>query len=153
MKRFDSKGRIYVPEQYRCDENLDDLVVFKECYCENGHNLVSKRVKFGKCNGIWLKIQGEKGDGFIAVSPVWGDKTRVTIDLDLINHELVQLFCPECDVKLPKYSNCKCGGDMVTIFLDNAANYSHCVGVCNRIGCPHSEIKNSDELFYFSRSL
>ena len=153
MKIFDSKGRMRVPDSKKSYKiTKGEKLVIDECYCKNGHNLISSKAKFGDFNGIYLKAKNKFCDGYIALSPVWGDKSRISIDIDLREGGLIDLFCPECETPLAKYSKCDCDGDMVIFFLDKDADYSKCVGVCNRIGCPNSELKkDSLELFYFSR--
>lgn len=153
MKIYDSKGRMYVPDSTKDYKDLEGKkILIDKCYCKNGHNLISPRVKFGDFNGILLKAKNKKCDGYIALSPVWGDKSRITIDIDFCEGDLIDLYCPECNTPLSRYSKCDCDGDMVIFFLDKNADYSKCVGICNRLGCPHSELKkDSLELFYFSR--
>ena len=152
MRIFDSKGRFYIPDQNKCAESLkNDIAVFDKCYCHNGHNLVSGRAKFGDCHGIVIKAKNSSGIGYIALSPIWGDKSRMHFDINLINGETLELICPECNEPLHYYSKCTCGGEMVTLFLSENKDYMKCIGICNRVGCPHSEFKTSDELFRLSR--
>lgn len=152
MKMYNSKGMIYIPESKKIPIQPEgELIVLTEGFCVNGHSLINSRVKFRKYSGLYFTVFGKNGRGFMALSPVWGEKIRLSIDIDLIDDELIDICCPTCGVLLPKYSPCDCGGDMVTVFLDKEGDYSNCIGICNRIGCPNSEIKSSDELLYNSR--
>jgi hypothetical protein len=40
---------------------------------------------------------------------------------------------------------------MITLFADKQGNFCNCIGVCNRVGCSHSEIKKGTELFNIYR--
>ncbi len=152
MKIFDSKGRFYIPSKKKCEESLEsDVVVLKNCYCHNGHNLVSNRAKFGDCNGIVLKAKNKSGTGYIALSPIWGDKSRMNFNIELIEGGKIQLLCPECDEPLSNYSKCNCDGEMIVLFLTKNNDFSECIGICNRVGCQHSEFKTSNELLRLSR--
>jgi len=152
MKIFDSKGRIRIPDNTKkLNLQENEKLAITECYCKNGHNLINSRAQFNGLPGILIKVYGHNGRGFLALSPVWGDKSKISVDIDLIENELLHLCCPLCDEVLVKYSHCECGGEMVTLFLDKKQDFSNCIGICNRYGCPHSEIKNSQELLYHSR--
>ena len=150
MSRFNAKGMWRFPKKRRSDED-DDILVVKKCFCPNGHNLVSSRVEFKGYNGIMIKVTKNGETGFLAVSPLCGDKSKLTLDIDLSDGEILKLLCPVCDVPLPVYAPCDCGGDMITLFADDKGNYCNCIGICNRVGCSHAEIKNPDELFALYR--
>ena len=154
MSRFNSKGmwRFTTMTRNKKESDIaDDVVVVKKCFCPNGHNLVSQRVDFKGYSGIMLKIKIGKRTSFLALSPLCGDKSKLTLDIDLIEGEILELLCPICVVPLPVYAPCDCGGDMITLFADDKGNYCNCIGVCNSVGCSHAEIKNPDELFALYR--
>ncbi len=145
MKRFNSKGRMIFPSHKKSgQEDKPDVVT--ECYCPNGHNLVNSQSVFREYNGIVLKAQCAGKTGLIFLSPIAGDKSRFTFDLDLIEGELLQLSCLECGAPLPVYGPCDCGGKYVALFLDKELDFSHCIGICNRVGCTNSWIKSGDEI-------
>lgn len=126
----------------------ESILVVKECYCPNGHLLNSSRAVFNDFSGIILKVKNKDGKiGKIALSPICGDKSRVAIDIDIEKNEVLEVFCPECDVKLPIYSPCSCGGELTTLFSDQSKDYTNCIGICNRVGCRNAEIKVNNELF------
>jgi len=154
MSRFTDKGMWrfpLLPRKKKPSEVPDEIMVVKKCFCPNGHNLVSPRVDFKGYSGIMMKVKKNKRYGYLALSPICGDKSKLTLDIDLTEGEILELLCPVCDVPLPVYAPCDCGGDMITLFADDKGNYCNCIGVCNRVGCSHAEIKNPDELFALYR--
>ncbi|KPK83859.1 MAG: hypothetical protein AMS27_11690 [Bacteroides sp. SM23_62_1] len=155
MRRFNSKGMWLFPNLIRKRKKKkrlpEDEMIVKECYCPNGHNLVSPKVEIKGQNGILMKVKKNRKIGFIALSPICGDKSKVTLDIDLEEGEILELLCPACNVPLPVYAPCECGGDMITLFADKQGNYCNCIGVCNRVGCTHAEIKRGSELFNIYR--
>ncbi|NVO18177.1 MAG: hypothetical protein HXX13_00660 [Bacteroidetes bacterium] len=131
-------------------ENLippdSDVIVIRDCYCPNGHDLVTNRAKFGDHDGIVIGVRGAEKIGYIALSPLYGDKSRICIDYDLKEGELLSLICPQCQVQLPTYAVCECGGVLVVMFTKPEVDYKNLVGICNRVGCKHAEIKNEGQL-------
>jgi hypothetical protein len=155
MRRFTAKGLLNFPniigKKKQKTRQPEDEVVIKECFCPNGHNLVSPKVDIKGKNGILIKVKKGRKTGFIALSPVCGDKSKVTLDVELEEGEILELLCPICNVPLPVYAPCECGGDMVTLFCDKQGNYCNCIGICNRVGCTHAEIKQGTDLFNIYR--
>jgi hypothetical protein len=149
MRRFNSKGMWKFPlgGKKKKGKQDEDAVVVTECYCPNGHDMISPKVHFQGHPGILLKVKKGKEFGAVALSPVCGDKSKFTIDIDLAEGEIMDLLCPICNVPLPVYAPCDCGGDMITLFADKQGNYCNCIGICNRVGCSHAEIKKGAELF------
>jgi hypothetical protein len=121
----------------------------KECYCHNGHNLISSRAVFDGLNGILLRVKKGKQSGLVALNPVYSYKSRVSIDAYLKKDETWQLYCPVCNEKLPTYSPCSCSGDRVALFLDQKADFYNCNLICNRIDCFNAEIKLNNEIVYY----
>jgi len=132
-----------------CEE--DKLLVFTECYCPNGHNLVTSNARFNDFDGILLKISKEEQEGHIALSSVYGCKTRVVVGIQLKKGVQYKLSCTECGVQLPFFSKCHCGGDIFALFLDKNINYDSFVGACNRIGCTNAYIQIGKELITSAR--
>ena len=153
MSIFNKKGMMVFPNPKKnrkiCED--EELLVFTKCYCPNGHNLVTRNAKFNEFNGILLKISKGKKEGHIALSSVYGCKTRVAVGINLKEGEKYKLSCPECDVALPIFSKCHCGGDIFTLFLDKSAKFDSFVGLCNRIGCTNSYIQIGKELITSAR--
>jgi hypothetical protein len=44
-----------------------------------------------------------------------------------------------------------CGAHLVALFTSPKTQFSHCVGLCQRIGCLHSELISERDLRLFSR--
>ncbi|MFH1194964.1 MAG: hypothetical protein V1720_04590 [bacterium] len=147
MDLFDSKGMMIFPSPIRKEiKESEKVLVINECYCPNGHNLVNSRVSFNGFHGIMLKVKCKDKSGFIALSPIYGDKSKISLDIDLIKDELLEIKCPICDEQLPVYSQCTCGADLITLFSTNNKDYGNCIGVCSRVDCFNAEIKTQGEL-------
>ena len=148
MKRFDKKGMMIYPNPVRDQKVLqkEEILVIKQCYCPNGHSLISSRVMFNEFEGLVFKVKRSDKEGLVALTPVFGNKSRITIDVDLKDGEIWKIFCPECDIALPYYTKCECGADLTTFFTNNKADYGSILGLCNRVGCYHATIRHGDEL-------
>ena len=63
MRRFNSKGMWHFPNIIRKKKSkarpFYEKLIIKECYCPNGHNLVSPKVDFKGYNGILMKVTKE----------------------------------------------------------------------------------------------
>ncbi|HEC42939.1 MAG TPA: hypothetical protein ENI20_08950 [Bacteroides sp.] len=154
MTRFNSKGMWRIPsvkKKKKGDQTIDEDMVIKQCYCPNGHDLINNKVNVRGYKGILLKVKKGKDEGLMALSPICGDKSKYTIDIDLSEGEIIELLCPDCNVPLPVYAPCDCGADMITLFCDKHGNFCNCIGICNRVGCSHSEIKKGSDLFNIYR--
>lgn len=152
MKRFDAKGMLIIPNPVSAEAicKQKQLLLVNECYCQNGHNLISSQAIFNGFKGIVFKVKRGNEEGLVALSPVYGFKSRVSLNVDLFNDQIWEICCPQCDVSLPVYSNCSCGGNMIALFTDDEANFSNCIGICNRIGCFNAGIQHSNELLTMS---
>jgi len=152
MKRFNTQGMLVFPNPIRKSKlsKSRQLLLISECYCHNGHDLVSNRAIFDGHKGILLKIRREGKEGLVALSPVYGYRTRISLDLPLFTDEIWEVYCPHCNEKLPTFSTCHCEGELFVLFLDKKADYSNCILICNRIDCFNSEIKYNDEIIHYS---
>jgi hypothetical protein len=147
MRIFDRKGMLIIPSpEKRIESNGKKPMVVKECFCQNGHNLISKHVSFRGFKGIFLKIASRGNEGFLGISPVFGDESHMAVGIDLVRGEIPQYMCPVCDVTLPFFSLCKCGAGIMTLFLNDTANYSECIGICSRYDCFNSTVISKGEL-------
>jgi len=124
----------------------DELVVAKNCYCQNAHSLISGRVKFDVFDGILIQTTHEKQKGLVALSPIYGCNHRISIDLDFEDGEEWDFFCPECESALPYYTQCECGANMTAIFTSKHADFRSAIVICNRVGCHHAKIVDGDEV-------
>lgn len=153
MSIFNKKGMMVFPNPKKHSKICNDekLLVFTECYCPNGHNLVSKNARFNEFDGILLKIAKGNKNGHVALSPVYECNSRVAVGINLKEGLQYKLSCPECDTVLPIFSKCHCGGDIFTLFLDKEAKFDSFIGACNRIGCTNSYIQIGEELITSAR--
>lgn len=151
MKRFNSKGMMIIPNPIREEiSGAKKVFVASKLFCPNGHNIISERASFNGHSGIVVKVQSSKGEGSIALSPIYGEKTRVAIDVDLQSGETVKLLCPQCSAELPAYSSCVCGASLTAFFLSAEADFSDCIGICNRIDCSHAHLIKSGKMISLS---
>lgn len=148
MSRFNDKGMMLFPNPMRRTKlcKSEKILVVHECYCPNGHKLISERAVFNGFNGIIVKVISDKHQGLVALSPVYGYKTHVSLDIDLIDGHIHQIVCPECNEPLAKYADCTCGGEMLAMFLDSSADFTSCIAICNRVGCGNAGLTYGDEL-------
>lgn len=148
MKRFDSKGMLIIPNPVSSESicKSKQLLLIKECYCQNGHNMISNKAIFNGFAGIVIRVRRGNEEGLVALSPVYGYKSRVSLNVCLFDDQIWDICCPQCNVILPVYSSCACGGNMIALFSDKEANFANCIGICNRIGCYNSGIQHSNEL-------
>lgn len=123
----------------------------QECYCPQGHSLLTDLASFDGYPGITVKLKTPTQEGLLALSPLLGDKARTFFNFERRPGEIVELCCPSCSVALPVYNVCSCGADLVAMFLTTSLDFSNCIGICQRIGCLHSEIKSNRELRLYSR--
>ncbi|HCC69966.1 MAG TPA: hypothetical protein DEQ09_02260 [Bacteroidales bacterium] len=75
-----------------------------------------------------------------------GDKSKLSVDSRLDQDIIYEFLCPECNTNLPVASPCSCGGNLMTLYLDKSLKLSNSVTVCNRFGCPNSEVKGIENL-------
>lgn len=147
MKRFDEKGMMIIPNPIKEDiGKAEKILVVNELFCPEGHNLVNKRVVFNGHPGILLRVKKGESGGLVALSPVYGEKCRISVDIQLESGGVYELHCPECDALLPVHSPCSCGADLVALFLSADRNFSDCIGICNRVDCTNSRILESGKM-------
>ena len=148
MNRFDKKGMLVIPAPYQVSAVLqkEKIMVVDKCYCPNGHSLINDRAIFNGFKGIIFKVKREDEVGVIAVSPVYGCKSRVALDLELKEGTIWQFHCPTCDEAFLYYKDCECGGNVIVFFTTESAEYSYSIGICNRVGCHNSDIHFGQDL-------
>lgn len=144
---FDKEGMMIFPNpaQHIIREQ-DKVLVINECYCPNGHNLVNRKAMFGEFPGILLRVKQNNEEGFVALSPVYGDKSKISLDIELADKQILEISCPECGEKLAVYTRCDCGADLVSLFLTKSKSFSEVVAVCTRVNCFNAQIKSSNEI-------
>jgi hypothetical protein len=151
MDRFNQNGMMIfpIPEKIKKTGKLEDLIVIGRCFCPNGHNLISDQAVFDGFNGIMLKVRNSGREGRVALNPVYGLKHRISIDIQLSRDELLEVFCPVCGASLPVYSTCSCGGDLITLFLDEKPDFTNSILICNRVDCPNAQIRLHNEMAHY----
>jgi hypothetical protein len=146
MERFDKKGMIVIPNPVQKSAGAVKVLIVRELFCPAGHSLISERAVFNGYPGILLGVGLNDRKGLVALSPICGDKARISLDIDLPEDCIVNLCCPTCGIDLPRYATCSCGADLTALFLTRDASFADCIGVCNRIGCINARFITSGEL-------
>jgi len=144
---FDKNGMMIFPNPLHktiCESK--QVLIVKECYCPNGHNLINRKAMFGNFPGILLKIRQKKDEGLVALSPVYGDKSKISLNIELIDKEILEVYCSECEVKLPIFSKCECGADLVSMFLTKDTSFKEVAAICTRVNCFNSQLKSSEDI-------
>lgn len=155
MNKYNEKGMIIYPCSRKEEVvHTHDYLVVEQCFCPNGHDLVTSQIHFNNFKGVKLQVSTGSQKGIVFMSPIYGEKCRASVGVDLKFSELYELSCPDCGVRLPAFGPCTCGGELMTLFLDEKLSFSNCIAVCNSFGCPHSEIKSVEQLrnFYMTDS-
>jgi len=150
MERFNERGMLIIPNPIQERVETKKILVVSRLYCPNGHSLISSRAVFNGYPGIMVRVKKGDVSGLIALSPVYGSKARISIDIDLESGEIMDLYCPVCDVLLPVHSPCQCGADLVAFFPTTDADFTNCVAICNRVDCVNSHILINDEVISLS---
>lgn len=147
MSIFNKDGMMVFPNPIKKEiKESKNILVVKECFCPKGHSLIDSRAFFSGFHGIMLKVKYKGHKGYVAISPIYGDKSKIALEINLQPGELLELSCPTCNSPLAVYAKCECEGDLTALFLSSKADYSNCIGICNRVDCFNSEIKSSSEL-------
>lgn len=128
-----------------------DVLVIKECYCQNGHNLVTDQAIFDSHRGIVLKVKKDNKEGLVALSPLYGYKSRVSFGLSFYTDEVWEPLCPECGERLPTVSTCECESEMFSLFLDKNADFANCMILCSRVDCEHSELRYKNKTVSYNQ--
>ncbi|MCD6417859.1 hypothetical protein J7M00_03645 [bacterium] len=154
--RFDERGFLVIPdprelrrERREKKEAENKVIVVKSAYCPNGHDLMWDYASFCGYAGIRIgaeKPNGEKGE--IVLSPIFGDHSRISLGIKLIDGEKLKLFCPECGAEIPvltKCENCE-QGEIRVLSLARNFDIANGIAFCDVVGCPSSYIVDSGEL-------
>ncbi len=147
MAIFDKKGMLIIPNPMKSEVSTNQkTVIISELYCPQGHSLLNPRTNFNSYPGIYFKVTSPTQQGFVALSPIFGQVARIAIDIDLISGAIMELRCPHCDILLPIHSPCNCGGNLIALFLTRSNDFNDCVGICNRVDCRNFRIIESGEM-------
>ena len=107
MKMFADNGTLQIPSPIKLPTESDKSIVVKRLFCHKGHSLITKRAKFNGHAGVYLKVRAAAGEGLLFASAIYGDRSLVVPELDLVKGELLEFFCPVCGEKLPAPRNAK----------------------------------------------
>jgi len=133
------------------EQDLQKCQVITECYCQNGHSILTDVALFQGHRGLTLKLKNKASEGLLVISPVIGDRGRTFIDFEKQVGEIVDICCPTCSEPFPVYNVCPCGAHLVALFTSPKTRFSQCIGICQRLGCLHSELLSERDLRLYSR--
>lgn len=133
------------------DQYSQKSEVITGCYCPNGHTILTDKATFQGYSGLTLKLRNSTNEGLLVISPVLGDRDRTFIDFDKQAGEIVDICCPTCSEPFPVYNVCPCGAHLIALFTSPEAHFSQCIGICQRLGCLHSELLSERDLRLYSR--
>lgn len=131
-------------------DRVENMVV-RECYCPKGHSILSDLATFGGHQGLTLRLLTATQDGLLSLSPIIGDRDRTFFNFEEVAGEVIQICCPTCAEPFPVYNECSCGAHLVALFTSPQTSFAKCIGICQRIGCLHSELLTERDLRLFSR--
>lgn len=132
------------------NDRTENLVI-RECYCHKGHSIISDLASYGGHGGLTLRLRTATQEGLLSLSPIVGDRERTFFDFKGIPGEVIEICCPTCAEPLPIYNECSCGAHLVALFTSPETSFAKCIGICQRIGCLHSELLSERDLRLFSR--
>jgi hypothetical protein len=151
MNPVDDKGLKILPNPMQEEITTSPKVlVVADCYCPHGHSLMFPRARFNGYPGIIVRIKGEDKEGLVCLSPIYGDKSRISLDVDLTDGEVIRICCPYCDIDFPVFAACSCGANLIAIFTTPTPDSENCIGICNRVGCIHAEVKRGGDMVLIS---
>ena len=133
------------------EQVLDKQEMVTECYCPNGHSILTDKATFQGHPGLTLKLKTKTSEGLLVISPLIGDRDRTFIDFEKKLGEVVDICCPTCSESFPVYNVCPCGAHLVALFTSKKTHFSQCIGICQRLGCLHSEILSERDLRLYNR--
>lgn len=126
-------------------KQLDDVfIVVTEAFCPAGDNLISDdNEDFDGYPGIRVILKSDNKEGTVFLSPFHGDATKKG-ELDWLEGEKLEFFCPYCRIPLPTFGKCHCSfdsgqaGELVKLFTSTDLSDSHVLALCNVWGCRRS---------------
>ncbi|MCK4328834.1 hypothetical protein KAX02_03220 [candidate division WOR-3 bacterium] len=141
-ERFDKDGRLIIPEGTFFHKKAkviikDKSILITQAYCKNGHNLVRGKKIWDDHRGINLIGEIGKRRVNFNLSPLQGDNRKI-VEGDIEKGEIVKLRCPECGVELELFSPCRCGADIVYMYLTEELNARDSICICSRFDCRYS---------------
>lgn len=108
--------------------------------CPNGHSLMSDERRFGGELAIKVKAIAGGHSGMLYLNPFYG-QFEYECEIPLNHGEIIEIFCPECDVSLAIDEQCRlCNIDMFAVHLPDGGQ----VEACPKIGCHNHSLKIVD---------
>lgn len=132
-------------------DGLPQQQVVDQCFCPNGHNILSDQHPYSGHPGILLKLKTADREGLLSLSPIISDPARNFHGFEQVSGEIVEICCPICDQPFPIYNQCGCTAHLIALFTSPKNDYSDCLGICQRIGCLNAEIISGRELRLLDR--
>jgi len=150
-ERFDSRGFLIIPdprEHKKAGAILKPVAVVEHCYCPQGHDIIWENADFNGYPGIRLLVENQDHKrGFVILSPIFGDHTRVALDIKIREGEKLRLLCPICEAGFPVLKKCECeNGELRVISLKKDFSYSDAIAICDIVGCFSSFIVKAGDL-------
>jgi len=132
-------------------EEVPPQQVVEQCFCPNGHNILSPQHSYSGHPGILLKLKTADRQGLLSLSSVIGDHARTFHDFTPVSGEIAEICCPVCDLPFPIYNQCGCDAHLIALFTSPKNDFADCIGICQRIGCLNAEIISGRELLMLDR--
>ncbi len=129
-----------------------DQQLVSQCYCPNGHNILSAQHLYAGAPGILLKLKTEQRQGLLSLSPIIGDTERTFHGFAQQVGDIVEICCPTCEQPFPIYNVCRCEAHLIALFTSASKDYAACIGICQRLGCLNAEIISGRDLRLLNHS-
>jgi hypothetical protein len=109
--------------------------------CSNGHSLMDAEHKINRYASVTVKAKYKDHVGLIHLDPIYGSFKNL-MEITVPENEVVELFCPICDVSLTaaEQNFTVCSAPMFALFLPNGGIVEGCL----RNGCHHHSLKVAD---------
>lgn len=118
--------------------------------CPKGHLLRDEEVKIHGNPSLKVKIHKKGKEGILYLDPVYGSFDNIAKDISLAKGDVVEMFCPQCDVSLTDSNEtCQvCSSPMFTFHLPKGG----IIEGCTKNGCFFHKLKILDTEKQLSRS-
>ena len=125
------------------DENksrFEGKIRVKRGACPNGHSLMTDQKLFDGEQAVKVKAIASGHSGMLYLNPFYG-KFEYESEIPLNEGEIIEIFCPECDVSLAIEEMCRlCDIEMFAVHLPDGGQ----VEACPKIGCHNHSLKIVD---------
>jgi hypothetical protein len=124
-------------------KNLKGKIRVANGKCPAGHSLMSDTKKFDRERAIAVVVKASGQSGMLYLNPFYG-KFDYEVDIPLNQGDVIEVFCPECQVSLMIEEKCNlCDIHMFAVHLPDGGQ----VEACPKVGCQRHALKivNLDE--------